>query len=394
MGSLTTPEYEGLDFGSVSHKTQTGIVGHNVGTGLNTEDPPLFQTKTRDAETTESAADMAEDLLIQPDSKPRAAANNAGEVELDVTFGIPVQEPPIWVCLYESVRDVFFPPKLPPLVLTSTPIPVPDRMAVKRNPWAWGLATTINGSILVIVLFFVGKHIIETKGKPLLNVVDIDVGEFKAPTKDKMAGGGGGGGDHSIVDASKGKLPKFEKNPVEPPQVQTVDKPKLPMEAAINVQQDIKLPDNPLLPNIGMKNSVNVQLVSNGQGGGGGMGTGSGGGIGPGSGNGYGPGSGGNTGGGLYSVGGGVSTPVLIHSVEAEFSDEARRAKYQGVCLVSIIVDRNGVPQNPRVVRPLGMGLDEKALEAIKQYRFKPAMKDGKTPVPVMINVEIDFRLY
>jgi TonB family protein len=209
-----------------------------------------------------------------------------------------------------------------------------------------------------------------------------------------MAGGGGGGGDHSIVDASKGKLPKFEKNPIEPPQVQKVDKPLLPMDVAINVQQDLKLPDNPMLPNIGMKNSVNVRLDSNGQGGGGGMGTGTGGGIGPGNGNGYGPGSGGNYGGGLYSVGGGVSTPVLIHSVEAEFSDEARRAKYQGVCLVSIIVDRNGVPQNPRVVRPLGMGLDEKALEAIKQYRFKPAMKDGKTPVPVMINVEIDFRLY
>jgi TonB family protein len=93
-------------------------------------------------------------------------------------------------------------------------------------------------------------------------------------------------------------------------------------------------------------------------------------------------------------VGGAVSQPVPLNNVEAEFSDEARRAKYQGVCLISVIVDIYGNPQNPRVVRALGMGLDEKALEAVRKYKFKPAMKDGKTPVPVMINVEINFRLY
>ena len=63
---------------------------------------------------------------------------------------------------------------------------------------------------------------------------------------------------------------------------------------------------------------------------------------------------------------------------EAEFSDEARRAKYQGVCLISLIVDAQGNPQDPRVIRPLGMGLDEKALEAVRKYKFKPAMKDGR----------------
>jgi TonB family protein len=331
--------------------------------------------------------------MIQPDSESQAAATTAGRVDLDVTFGIPIEERPIWVDLYESVRDVFFPPKYPPLQLTSTPIPVPDRMAVKRNPWAWGIATTINVAILLVVLFFVGKKIIEAT-KPPLNATNIDLTDFKGLQAANKAGGGGGGGDHSLIDPTKGKLPKLEKNPITPPQVQALDKPKLPMESAINVQKELTLPDNPLLPNIGMKNSVNVQLASNGQGGGSGMGTGSGGGLGSGNGNGYGPGSGGNAGGGLYSIGGGVSSPVLIYHVEAEFSDEARRAKYQGVCIVSIIVDRQGIPQNPRVVRPLGMGLDEKALEAIKQYRFKPAMKDGKTAVPVMINVEIDFRLY
>jgi len=135
-------------------------------------------------------------------------------------------------------------------------------------------------------------------------------------------------------------------------------------------------------------------VLSNGQGSGGGMGSGRGGGLGSGTGDGYGPGFGGNTGGGLYRLGGGDTPPVALNSVEAEFSDEARRAKYQGVCLISLIVDAQGNPQNPRVIRALGMGLDEKALEAVRKYKFKPAMKGGRTPVPVMITVEVNFRLY
>jgi TonB family protein len=334
---------------------------------------------------------MAKNLLTKPDSDTEAVTDGH---ELDFFLGKPFEEPPIWKTLYENVHDVFFPPKLPPLELTSTPIPVLDRMAVKPNPWAIGIATGVNLLILAAVLYFGARVLIDKFTKPVLTATDIDVGEFKAPKSDTKAGGGGGGGDHSLVDASKGKLPKFEKTPITPPQVQTIDHPLLPMEAAINVQKDIVLPDNPMLPNIGVKNSANVRLASNGQGGGGGMGTGYGGGMGSGSGNGYGPGSGGNAGGGVYRVGGQISAPVLTHGVDPEFSDEARRSKYQGICLISVIVDAQGNPQNPRVVRPLGMGLDEKALEAVRQFKFKPALKDGKTPVPVMMTVEINFRLY
>jgi TonB family protein len=378
MGSLTTPEYGSLDCEPVQHKTQTGVVEHNGEAILEPEEPPPFREQARRQETTEPAAAMANDLLIQPDSEPQAAAASAGSVELDITFGTPVQDPPIWVGLYESVRDVFFPPKLPPLVLTSTPIPVPDRMAVKRNPLAWGIASFFNVGILALMIVVGVKSYINSTAKPPTVVeTPIDLTEFKAPKSDSLAHGGGGSPDK--VEAIKGKIPPRMQVPEIAPNIE----PPLP---SIDVQKDIIIPDNPTLPNFGMSKSANVSLASAGNGNGMGMG--------PGNGNGYGPGSGGNIGGGVYSVGGGVSTPQLIHSVEAEFSDEARRAKYQGVCIVSIIVDRNGVPQNPRVVRPLGMGLDEKALEAIKQYRFKPAMKDGKTPVPVMINVEIDFRLY
>ncbi|MGB8258771.1 MAG: energy transducer TonB [Terracidiphilus sp.] len=337
---------------------------------------------------------MANQLLIETNSESEGAVALAGGHEMDAFLGRAFEEKPIWVGLYESIRDVFFPPKLPPLELTSTPIPVPDRMAVKTNPWAVGISTVVNGALLAIALFVVGRQVIKQLAPQTLQTNMVDVGEFKAPNAAQKAGGGGGGGDHSLIDPTKGKLPKIEKDPPLPPQVQTVDHPILPMDAAINVQQNITLPDNPSMTNLGVKSSVNVKLASNGQGGGGGIGTGYGGGIGSGTGNGYGPGYGGGTGGGVYRIGGNISSPIPIHQVDPEFSDEARRAKYQGVCIVSLIVDAQGNPQNVHVVRALGMGLDEKAIEAVKQYRFKPALRDGKTPVAVSLNIEINFRLY
>ena len=96
----------------------------------------------------------------------------------------------------------------------------------------------------------------------------------------------------------------------------------------------------------------------------------------------------------VYKIGGDVTAPVVIHSVAARFSEKARRAKYQGVCLVSLVVDAQGNPQNVHVTRALGMGLDNNAVEAVRQYKFKPALKNGRTPVPVAITIEVDFRLY
>lgn len=94
-----------------------------------------------------------------------------------------------------------------------------------------------------------------------------------------------------------------------------------------------------------------------------------------------------------YKVGGPVSAPVPIHTVEAQFTDLARSKKYQGACLISLIVDAQGLPTNMRIARALGMGLDLEAVEAIRHYRFTPAMKNG-VPVPVLITIEVDFRLY
>jgi TonB family protein len=347
------------------------------------ESPPAWLWTIAAAETMENDEPMS-------DTESQAAVLTGHE--FDGLLGKAFDEKPIWVGLYESLRDVFFPPHLPPLELTSTPIPVPDRMAVKPNPWAIGISSGVNLAIVALLLFLGVKTIVNAVNKPKEDATNIELTDFKAPPAAQRNGGGGGGGEHSIVDPIKGHLPKIEKNPVVAPQVETVDKPKLAMESAIMVQQNITLPDNPTLPMIGVKNSTNVTLASGGQGSNG-IGNGRGGGLGNGVGDGYGPGYGGGAGGGLYRVGGGVSAPVALNNVEAEFSDEARRAKYQGVCIISLIVDAQGNPQNPRVVRALGMGLDEKALEAVRKYKFKPAMK-GNTPVPVMISVEVNFRLY
>ena len=90
------------------------------------------------------------------------------------------------------------------------------------------------------------------------------------------------------------------------------------------------------------------------------------------------------------NVGGGVTAPVLIKQVEPQFSEDARQQHAGGTVTVNMIVDQHGVPQNVHVVRGVGMGLDENAVKAVKQYRFKPAMENGK-PVAVYLNVAVKF---
>lgn len=347
------------------------------------------------ASTQDSNTTMTQSATSAPAALPTIEGH-----ELDSFLGKAFEEKPLWRDLYESIRDVFFPPKLPPLELTSTPIPVPDRMAVKTNPWAIGSATFINGAILAIFLIIGARQVIKAIEKPKLDATDINVGTYMAPKQANLAGGGGGGGSHDIVDPIKGKLPPRMKDPIVPPMVPILDHPKLAFTPAINVQQDIKLPDNPQLQNFGVHTGQNV-VLSNGQGSGGGMGTGSGGGIGSGhgggvgsgEGGGVGPGMGGGYGGGVFKVGGGVSAPKVIDAPDPDYSEEARKAKYQGTCILWLIVGPDGRPRDLKVARTLGMGLDQKAIEAVRRWRFEPAKMNGQ-PVAVQINVEVNFRLY
>jgi TonB family protein len=92
-------------------------------------------------------------------------------------------------------------------------------------------------------------------------------------------------------------------------------------------------------------------------------------------------------------VGSGVSPPHVMLQPDPEYSDEARKARYQGTVLVSMVIDASGAPTDMQIARPLGMGLDEKAIAAISTWKFDPALKNGE-PVAVAIMVEVSFRLY
>ena len=152
-----------------------------------------------------------------------------------------------------------------------------------------------------------------------------------------------------------------------------IDARKLAAETAVKIDKDFRLKVQKQV-----KDDI-AYLNRNGSG------------LGLGNANGVAQASGGNTGGDVYRVGGGVSAPVLLYQPQPELSDEARKTKLTGDVIVSIQVDPTGHPINMHIARGIGMGLDEKALEAVRQYKFKPAMKDGK-PVTVEMNIDVNFQ--
>lgn len=215
-------------------------------------------------------------------------------------------------------------------------------------------------------------------------------GPYPLPAAPSKTGGGGGGGADKMT-ASRGAPPRFVREQLAPPAVVIrTPQPRLPVDATVIGPPQLTLP--PLAPT-GDPMAVVLAPPSNGTGTGAGIGSGSGGGVGSGRGPGVGPGWGGGIGGGVYRVGGGVSAPRAIYDPQPEYSDEARKAKYQGTVVLWAIIAPDGHPRDIRVQRTVGMGLDEKAVEAVRNWRFEPAMKDGH-PVAVQINIEVSFRLY
>lgn len=215
--------------------------------------------------------------------------------------------------------------------------------------------------------------------------------DYILPAAPGESHGGGGGGTHDKLPASRGDAPRFAKEQLTPPTVVVINEsPKLPAEPTVVGPPDIGLPQ---LGQAGDPTAAILNPPSNGTGSGGGIGSGAGGGIGVGTGPGVGEGQGGGIGGGLFHVGGGVSAPRAIYDPDPEYSEQARKAKYQGSVLLWAVIDAEGHPRDIRIARSLGMGLDEKAAEAVTKWRFAPALKDGR-PVPVQISIEVAFRLY
>jgi protein TonB len=166
--------------------------------------------------------------------------------------------------------------------------------------------------------------------------------------------------------------------------------PKLSMQPTIIAPPDASVPQ--VTSELYGDPLGKLGIASNGPGTGGGIGPGRNGGDGSGIGPGAGPGECCDAGGAFTSGVGGVTAPTVIFQVEPQYSEEARKAKMSGVVILDLVVDPNGHARNIRVMRGAGLGLDEKAIDAVQQWRFKPGIKNGKA-VPVHARVEVNFRL-
>lgn len=317
------------------------------------------------------------------------------EPELHLLLTNQTLDEPLWKSLSRNIDEFFFPKKLPPLVLTSKPVPVRDIWGFYNNKGRGAAGSTVIHLLAIAAIIgatYLGKRMVDVV-KPKQTVELIMPDEIPAlPPSKSVSGGGGGGGDRDKLKASPGRLPPQTRDQITPPAavIRNPD-PVLPVAPTI-VAPDLHMAAT--APDLGNPLSHLPSVPSNGQGSGGGIGdTGHGGGVGSGEGPGYGPGHGGGAGGGAYRVGGGVSSPKPIYTPDPEYSEEARKAKFQGTCVLWLVVGPDGKARDIRVSRTLGLGLDEKAIEAVKTWRFEPGLKDGK-PVATQVNVEVTFRLY
>jgi len=289
------------------------------------------------------------------------------------------------------IKEFFSPTKQAPLPFEVKPVRVKDIWTKDEN-FGWTQVISISLHVLLIGLIVVPlfTHVLppktEAKNKTDVNMLDISPYMAKLPAGAKQAGGGGGANDHTTAPVNRGKLPKFAWTQFTPPQVKILNpQPKLPMDPSLLGPPDLKVA-NIQAPTFGdpLANGVSESL-----------GHGNGTGIGSGTGGGLGPGEGGGTGGGAFRAGvNGVGMPSCIYCPDPQYSDEARKAKYQGVVVLMVIITLDGRATNIQVVKSPGLGLDEKAIEAVRQWKFRPAVGPGGKSVPTQVPIEVTFRLF
>jgi periplasmic protein TonB len=339
--------------------------------------------------------------VLTPPPQTDPSFRRTQQPELNLLLSPGKLDQPWWQSLARQFYDRLFPEKLPPLQLTSRPVKVKDIWGEYNYKKKSAIGSTIVHVAIIGALVFLsiaGKKVVQKvveQQHVTLVAPDLSTMLPISQKKNDDIGGGGGGGDRDKLVAPKGKLPKQSMEQITPPaMVIRNDHPKLPVEPTVVIPPQVKLNMANNMPNFGDPlTKIPSGPPSNGTGSGGGIGSGSGGGVGVGEGPGVGQGRGGGIGGGVFRVGGGVSAPRALNTPDPDYSEEARKAKYQGTVVLWLIVDQGGRPRDVKVARALGMGLDQKAIEAVRRWTFEPAMKDGK-PVAVQINVEVNFRLY
>ena len=264
------------------------------------------------------------------------------------------------------------------------------------------VSTSIHGFVAASVLFLASLGLAaDQPTEPLAEPEPVRLVFLVSPG---AGGGGGGGGLRQRAPAPKverkgasnisSPIPARRLPPPIEPKPRIVEPPPVPLEAKTLPPVMAPVVTRPAddSDREGVVEKVEPPDPSQGPGSGGGAGSGSGTGLGEGDGSGIGEGSGGGTGGGPYRPGSGVSPPGLLREVRADYSDEARRANLEGEVLLEIVITSKGTVGDVRVLRGLGLGLNEKAVEAVRQWRFSPARMKG-TPVDVIVEVTVEFRL-
>ena len=275
------------------------------------------------------------------------------------------ENPPLWKQLAAAIRERLHPDPEPDLKLESHPIPVKDIWTPQPSLGKRLASVAVHVAVIGILMLPFWRPVQRAVQHEEEQVVLSPELMAPVPSRPKMQHLDGGGPPvHTIAPP---KLLAVQA----PPMTVVPPLPLIPATSAANLPL-------PALGNIGAVAGPPGNSAGTSGAGPGGAGSGEGGGdcvTGP------------------CGIGGDISEPVPIYQPDPEYSDAARKAKFQGTVIVGVIIGVDGHVYDPKIVQPLGLGLDEKALDAVKLWRFRPAERDGR-PVRVAANIEVNFHLY
>jgi protein TonB len=280
----------------------------------------------------------------------------------------------------QNLRELFSAPKMP-----AGGEHVPDIWS--KNPQftrVKALSVAIHAAALALII---GPMMMEFRvpsvAKQGESPISISLSKYNLVAPPAKKSGSGGGGQHDNAPATRGQLPQFARMQLAAPKAHPLENPTIAMRPTV-------LADSPAPPNIvanSWGNPLSSVLSES-------MGDGSGNSVGEGNGDGFGRGD-------KYGYGDsgvpagtrGYGNPACLYCPNAQFSDAAVKAKYQGVVLVAALITPDGRATDVRVVKGLGLGLDENAVAAVRTWRFRPATGPDGRPAAVLQTIEVEFRL-
>jgi protein TonB len=340
-------------------------------------------------------------MVYSPSEIARAAGVSEAQVLAALGFG-GRRRAPSYVGHADAVRigRAFVAGERLPFVSAAQPDAVRPAAALRL-----AASSTIHAGILAFVAFLTTVNLVPHAASLRADDHPADPMRLVFLATPGPGGGGGGGGlqqkppppkalreGHHAISSP---LPvRREPKPIEPTPKPLEPKPEPPLKAEQlpAVVAPIVVAPADGRTRIGVLEQTTADNDSHGPGKGGGTGTGSGTGLGEGDGSGVGPGSGGGTGGGPYRPGSGIEAPKLLREVRADYTEEARQRGISGEVVLEIIVRRDGSVGDVKVLQGLPSGLNERAAQAVRQWRFAPARRLG-TPVDVIVEVAVEFKL-